>query len=93
MDNLPLRGVATRCYSAIMKDQKRFTITEVAHLAGIHQDTLVRWIKSGKVPEPDRNRSGWRIFTHAETQAVVRYANKIVPAPRKRQTSLSLRGA
>ncbi len=84
---------ATRCYGDLMNDRKRYSTNEAARAAGISRDTLLRWLAAGKIAEPDRNRNGWRAFTEAELKAVVRYANKITPAPRKRQTSLNLRGA
>lgn len=75
-----------------MNDKKRYTTNEAAQAAGISRDTLLRWLATGKVPEPDRNRNRWRVFTEAEVKAIIRYANKITPAPRKRQTSLRLQG-
>ena len=33
---------------------------EVAQKAGIHKATLLRWLKSGLVDEPSRDRHGWR---------------------------------
>lgn len=76
-----------------MADKKLYTSEEVAKAAGVRRETVIRWCKANKIPEPDRDRNGWRLFTEAELKAVVRYANTIIPAPRKRQTSLSLRGA
>lgn len=50
------------------------TTHEVAQKAQIHRDTLLRWLREGRIPEPGRNRNGWRVFSSQETQAVVRYA-------------------
>ena len=47
---------------------------EVASMSGIHRDTLLRWLRQKEVPEPERDRHGWRLFTEAEAQHVVRYA-------------------
>ena len=48
---------------------------EVASAVGIHKDTLLRWLRKGFVAEPQRDRNGWRVFTHEETEAIRRYAN------------------
>lgn len=56
-----------------MVDQ--LTTGTVAKMAGVHRDTLLRWLRNGKVPEPDRNRHGWRIFTREEAQAIVEFAD------------------
>lgn len=47
---------------------------EVASMAGIHKDTLLRWLKKGIVTEPDRDRHGWRSFTLNEAEQIVSYA-------------------
>ena len=48
---------------------------EVAGLAGVHRDTLLRWLRSGSVPEPQRDGRGWRLFSARDVAAVVSYAN------------------
>jgi excisionase family DNA binding protein len=63
-----------------------YSITEVAAQANVSRDTLLRWLKAGKIPEPSRNRNNYRIFTEQECAAVVRFANQITPSPLKRQT-------
>lgn len=44
-------------------------------MAGVHKDTLLRWLKAGHVPEPRRDRHGWRHFTESEANAVIDFAN------------------
>ena len=68
----------------------RYTTNEVAERAGISRDTLLRWLKGGKIPEPGRDRNGWRAFTKTETNAVIKYAQKYTPSPGKSQRALSL---
>jgi hypothetical protein len=53
---------------------ENFPTAEVARRAGVHKDTLLRWLRSGSVPEPRRDRRGWRIFSSAEASAVERHA-------------------
>jgi site-specific DNA-methyltransferase (cytosine-N4-specific) len=50
------------------------TTHQVAKMARIHRDTLLRWLREGRVQEPNRDRNGWRAFTPEEAQAVVRFA-------------------
>ena len=43
-------------------------------MAGVHRDTLLRWLRERRVPEPSRDRRGWRTFTVREAAAVTDYA-------------------
>ena len=52
----------------------RLSTAEVARMAGVHKDTLLRWLKAGHVPEPRRDRHGWRYFTEIEARGVVSFA-------------------
>lgn len=47
---------------------------EAAKRAGVHKDTLLRWLRRGLVREPTRDRHGWRNFTEEEVMAIVAYA-------------------
>lgn len=47
---------------------------EVADLAGVHKDTLLRWLRQKLIPEPHRDRHGWRLFTQEEAARVVGFA-------------------
>lgn len=53
---------------------QNLSTADVARLAGVHKDTLLRWLRAGLVPEPPRNRNGWRFFSDPEAQAVVAFA-------------------
>lgn len=53
-----------------------YTTKQVADMANIHRDTLLRWLREGRIPEPQRrDRNGWRIFSTEETEFVKKYAN------------------
>lgn len=43
---------------------KEFTVKEVSELLGKHEETIKRWIRSGKFPNSYRNsdKKGWRII-------------------------------
>lgn len=47
---------------------------QVARRAGVHRDTLLRWLREGRVPEPHRDRNGWRRFTDQEVARIERFA-------------------
>ncbi len=53
---------------------------EVASRAGISKNTLLRWLKAGKVPEVARDRNGWRIFSEEDVARIRAYAGRITPA-------------
>jgi site-specific DNA-methyltransferase (cytosine-N4-specific) len=46
----------------------------VAAMAGVHRDTLLRWLREGVIPEPRRDRKGWRTFTAHEAERIVHFA-------------------
>jgi len=61
--------------------QESFSTAQVAAMAGVHRDTLLRWLRGGNVPEPRRNRHGWRVFTAGEAAAIAAFANGDESAP------------
>jgi site-specific DNA-methyltransferase (cytosine-N4-specific) len=67
-----------------MVEARLQTISEAACRAGVHADTLRRWVRDGKIPEPQRNRNDWRVFTEREVQAIVAFAQKLRPGKRSR---------
>lgn len=54
--------------------QQTLTTAEVAAMAGVHRDTLLRWLRERSVLEPRRDRRGWRVFTSDEAKAIETYA-------------------
>lgn len=70
--------------------EKRLRATAVAKHAGISRATLTRWLKDTLIPEPDRDRRGWRVWTQAEADQVRAIAQKITPSPAKAQISLKV---
>lgn len=43
------------------------TSSDVAEILGISKDTVYRWLKQGKVPEPLRNpTNAYRVFTQRD---------------------------
>lgn len=56
--------------------QKKLSTLEVAKQAGVHKDTLLRWLRAGLVPEPGRDRKGWRVFTENEANKIANFARQ-----------------
>ena len=46
----------------------------MAERVGVHRDTILRWLRTGLIPEPRRDRKGWRKFTLEETNAIILFA-------------------
>ncbi len=55
------------------------TAHEAARAAGISKNTLLRWLKQGKVPEVARDRNGWRIFSPGDVETITAFARKTTP--------------
>lgn len=55
---------------------KQLSTFAVANLVGVHKDTLLRWLRAGQIPEPKRDRRGWRVFSQVEANAIVRFAKQ-----------------
>jgi excisionase family DNA binding protein len=53
---------------------KLLTTRQVAETAGIHRDTLLRWLREGRIKEPARDRNGWRVFSTSEVNKIVKYS-------------------
>jgi hypothetical protein len=46
----------------------------VARAVGIHRDTLLRWLREGRIAEPQRDLHGWRTFTQKDLTRIAAYA-------------------
>ena len=72
-----------------MSPNEIYRTKQVAEQAGISKETLLRWLKDGKVKEPSRDRNGWRAFSDKDVKAIVNYATKMIPSPGSLQRNLS----
>jgi DNA modification methylase len=63
-----------------MQSNQTLTTQMVADLAGVHKDTLLRWLRDRTVNEPRRDRRGWRVFTPAEAEKIAAFARNGGPA-------------
>jgi excisionase family DNA binding protein len=47
--------------------EESLTSAEVAEILGVSKDTIYRWLRQGKVPEPLRDpRNDYRVFTQRD---------------------------
>jgi predicted site-specific integrase-resolvase len=56
-----------------------YSAHQVAALAGISKNTLLRWLKQGKVSEVFRDRNGWRVFQETDVERICSYAHTMSP--------------
>jgi DNA-binding transcriptional MerR regulator len=49
---------------------KYLTTLEVAHQLHVSKQTLLNWLYSGKVPEPPRNKRGYRLWSASRVALV-----------------------
>lgn len=57
--------------------QKYYQTREVSKIAGVHRDTLLRWLREGKIPEPKRNRNNWRVFSESDLDNIVEFTSQV----------------
>lgn len=65
---------ATICKMSSASQSQGLSTADVAARAGVHRDTLLRWLREGVIPEPRRDRNGWRTFTTHEAERIVNFA-------------------
>jgi DNA-binding transcriptional MerR regulator len=51
---------------------KYLTTLEVAHDLKVSKQTLLNWLYAGKIPEPPRNRKGYRLWSASRVSLVKR---------------------
>jgi len=51
---------------------KYLTTLEVAHELKVSKQTLLNWLYAGKVPEPPRNKKGYRLWSPSRVSHVKR---------------------
>jgi DNA-binding transcriptional MerR regulator len=53
-----------------------YSTREVAEMLGVSKDTLLRWLREKKVPEPSRDEHGFRVFNRGDLETVWRYISE-----------------
>jgi len=51
---------------------KYLTTLEVAHQLGVSKQTILNWLYAGKIPEPPRNKKGYRLWSQSRLGFVKR---------------------
>ena len=49
---------------------KYLTTLEAAHDLNVSKQTLLNWLYAGKIPEPPRNRKGYRLWSESRVKLV-----------------------
>ncbi|MEW5945524.1 MAG: helix-turn-helix domain-containing protein [bacterium] len=57
-------------------EPKMHTTKEVADLIGVHKNTLLNWIRSGKVPEVEKDWKAYRVWTDEDIEKVREFKEK-----------------
>ena len=70
---LGLIGNEMHAPSITALDGVSLSTKEVAAKAKVHKDTLLRWLRNGSIPEPQRDHRGWRKFSYAEVTAIIQF--------------------
>jgi excisionase family DNA binding protein len=63
----------------IVSNMKTYSTGEVARIAGIHKLTVLRWLRSGVIPEPKRGRfvgRNFRIWTQRDLNRMLKHKQK-----------------
>ena len=64
--------------------EETFWTKEVADVIGVHKNTILNWIREGKVPDVRRDWKGYRIWTSKDIEKLLKVKS------RKRQLELGL---
>ena len=56
------------CFFSLM-----YSTREVAEMIGVSKDTLLRWLRQKKIPEPIRDDNGFRVFSRTDLEAIWRH--------------------
>ncbi|MDP8263177.1 MAG: MerR family transcriptional regulator [Candidatus Ancaeobacter aquaticus] len=54
-----------------------YKVSDVLKQIGIARSTLYNWEKAGLIPQPKRNRAGYRVYTEGDIKKIAKYAFKI----------------
>lgn len=57
---------------AILVKMKYLTTLEVAHELRVSKQTLLNWLYAGKIPEPPRNKKGYRLWSPSRISLIKR---------------------
>lgn len=64
-----------------MKTEQTYTTQEIADLVGVHKNTILNWIKGGKVLDPPRDRNNARIWNARDLKKLVELRDGLEQLP------------
>ena len=50
-----------------------YTTKQAADIVGVHKNTVLNWIRSGKIPDAQRDWKGYRVWTESDIQHLREY--------------------
>ena len=56
---------------------KTYTTAQVAKILKIHKNTLLNWLRQGKVKEPKRNGRGFRVWRTEDLNRAIAFSKKL----------------
>ena len=67
-----------------LKGKTYLRTAEACHIAGISKNTFLRWVKLGTLSDVEqRDRRGWRLFTHGDVEKLKAEVNRMQEGARK----------
>ena len=67
-----------------IQEEETFTTKQAADMIGVHKNTILNWIRDGKIPDARRDWKGYRIWSARDIENLLKMKNK------KRQLELGL---
>jgi len=63
--------------ASVLEDlQESYTTQQAADIIGVHKNTLLNWIRSGKVNDARRDWKGYRIWTGEDVRNLLEHKSK-----------------
>lgn len=57
-------------------DRRDYSTQEVADLIEVHKNTVLNWIRSGKVPDVRRDWKGYRVWNVDDIERMIEFKNR-----------------
>ena len=57
-------------------ERKTFSTKEVADIVGVHKNTILNWIRDGKIPDARRDWKSYRIWTQRDLDRLIEFKNR-----------------
>lgn len=57
----------------LSQNQDIFTTQQAADLAGVHKNTVLNWIRKGKIQDTARDWKGYRVWSRDDVRRLLEY--------------------